>query len=128
MDRNSKAFKELQSKWYGKLKKSGFDDIEQDEEHLKIWHSHFFLSRYDATKYEAKEEYYRMAGHFLNDYKFKTKVEKLIWQYHCDGISLREITDRLKEKGHRAHKNGVHKTVQGLTELMVQSCRSKKAL
>ena len=91
MDKNSKEFKELKAKWYKKLEEKGFNDIEQDEEHLKAWHSHYFRERYSPSRFEAKQEYYRAASKFFHDYKFENPTDKSIWRLHVEGLSSRDI-------------------------------------
>ncbi len=38
-----------------------------------------------------------MAGQFLNNYNFRSKLEKVIWEYHCNGISYRNIAKLLRK-------------------------------
>lgn len=47
--------------------------------------------------WEAKQEYYIMAEHFLNEYKFKSNFERIIWEYHTNGMSARNILKTLKK-------------------------------
>jgi hypothetical protein len=91
-----KNFQKLQQKWYAKLEKSGFKDIEQDEDNLKRWSSDFTTKKFLDT-YEAKADYYYMATQFLNDYKFETQIERVIWEYHAEGISNRNVAKLLKK-------------------------------
>lgn len=89
-------YEKLRAIWYKKLDKAGFKDIERDEDNLKSW---------TATKvnrslhsWESKEAYYQMATNFLSDYTFASNTEKLIWEYHAEGISTRDIAKLLKNK------------------------------
>jgi hypothetical protein len=123
MDNKSKEFLKLQEKWYKKLKSDGFEDIEQDEEHLTVWHTHLFNQNYDDVKFQAKEDYYRAAGHFLHDYPFKNKKERLIWQLHSEGISIRHIVKKLKSLSFNAYRREVHEVVMKLTREMINKCR-----
>lgn len=94
---NKKAeFQKLKTKWYGKLKKSGFEDIESDEDNLKVWSSIFYLRRSNIS-WEAKASYYQMASNFLEEYKFTSNIEKIIWEYHSNGIGVRDISKLLKK-------------------------------
>lgn len=83
-------FKELQDKWYKKLEKSGFSDIEAGEDRLKSYSSVIF-SYGNESSWRAKREYYQMAENFLTDYKFATTMEEIIWAYHANGISGHNI-------------------------------------
>jgi len=112
MAKKQQSLKELQESWYKKLKKDGFEDIEQDEDNLKVWSSVFFL-RNSPEQIQAKQAYYQMASNFLEDYKFKTRREEIIWTYHSEGISYRDISKLLKKVriklSHTAVQNVVHK-------------------
>lgn len=123
MNRNSKEFKELQEKWYAKLKKKGFEDIEVGEDQLKSWSSHYYKCRFTADSFKAKEDYYRLAAQFLNDNKFKNRTEKLVWRLHSEGMSIRDITAYLATKGKKTYKDWVQVTIARLRDEMVITCR-----
>ena len=95
------AFKKLNEKWKKKLEKSGFDDIEQDEEHLKLLHStQFYRARANeqAGGIQAKMDYYHLTTQFLNEYSFETAQDKRIWEEHDKGLKVPEIVKELKIK------------------------------
>lgn len=71
-------------------------NIEQDEDNLKVWSSVFFL-RNSVEQIQAKQAYYQMASSFLEDHKFETRREEVIWAYHAEGISYRDISRLLKK-------------------------------
>lgn len=106
------SLKELQDKWYKKLEKSGFQDIESDEDNLKVWSSVFF-ARHSIEQIQAKQAYYQMATNFLEDNNFENKRDRIIWEYHANGISYRDISKVLKrvriKLSHTAVQNIVHK-------------------
>lgn len=106
------SFEETQAKWYKKLERSGFEDIESDQNNLKVWSSVFF-ARHSIEQIQAKQAYYQMATNFLGDHKFETRREKIIWEYHANGISYRDISKTLKrvnvKLSHTAVQNIVHK-------------------
>lgn len=114
-----KDLKSLQAEWYAKLKDEGFDDIEQDEEHLKAWHSHMFKAQYSTEAFTAKESYYRAAGKFLHDYRFRTLLERAIWELHANGTTIMAITDSLKGLGYKTYRRHVHETIQRLSKIML---------
>lgn len=87
---------ELKDKWYKKLAKSGFEDIEDKDHNLKKFHKNFFSSVPKELR-TAKASYYQMAENFLGDYRFTDNIEKVIWDYHSNGISVREISMLLKK-------------------------------
>lgn len=84
-------FKELQKIWYDKLRKSGFEDIEQDETKLKTWSTELARDR-RTVSFRSKELYYYKANHFLHDYEFESNIEKVIWEYHSNNVSFRDIS------------------------------------
>ncbi len=121
-----KDFLKLQKTWYKKLAKSGFDDIEQDPDNLKIWTGHRIKAKYSPVTFQAKEEYYQLAGTFLNEHKFDTILEKLVWGYHAEGLRAQEIVDRLKSEKIRVHRLNIHKIVKKLVKEMRDTCLIKK--
>jgi hypothetical protein len=93
-------FDKLKNEWYQKLKDSGFDDAENGSEELKV-RTYDMLSGKGSSNqgggWEAKASYYQMATNLLNDYKFETHQESLIWEYHSNAISIRDITKLLNQ-------------------------------
>jgi len=124
--------KKLQDRWYAKLKKEGFDDIEQRDGNLKTWHSSMFQNRrkkrYTEDSWDSKIEYYRLAEHFLNDNKFKNEQEKKTWELHSEGISYEKISIRLKALGFKrgVSKDSIHKLIKLLAATMVKVCSTNE--
>ena len=112
---SSQALNKLTKEWYAKLKKSGFDDIEDSEDTLKRWHTKIFLNA-SAVSSQAKQDYYRIAGYFLNDYEFKSDYEKKIWELHATGKSMRGIGKQLGK--HK--KDYVNRIIQRLRKEMLK--------
>jgi len=107
-------FETLKDQWYKKLEDSGFDDIEQDEFKLKAWSSQLFIHS-TQTSWEAKAIYYQMATNFLEEYKFSSKLDQIIWEYHANGLGVREIAkivSRLKVK--KKEKDTIARIIAGL--------------
>lgn len=100
------SYQELKKIWYDELKDKGFDDIEKNDYILKRPSSKF-SNKETARDWYAKSEYSSMAGQFLNTYKFKSNLEKTIWEYHANGISSRDIADILREAKVRGKKRSV---------------------
>lgn len=96
-------FKQLNKRWQEKLKKAGFVDHEEaitivnpdgpktDDDRLKTWSSSLFRGRYNATQYEARLTYYRLAGQFLHEHEFENKLEHTVWELHSNGVGLPKI-------------------------------------
>jgi hypothetical protein len=111
-------FKELQEKWYKKLEKSGFKDIEQDEYYFADGHGVSTIDKRRVT-WEIQQEYYRLATHFLNDHKFKNRFEQIVWEYHSNGMSVRDIADTLnKVRRKKTDYNTVWEIIRDLRILM----------
>lgn len=116
----TKEFLELKAKWYNKLRKSGFDDKERDENNMKQWDAHAFNSRYDKNQFGAKETYYRWAGQFLHEKEFRNKRDRIIWELHAQGATVREIEKELKSRQFKIHtRSGVQWTINKLRKEML---------
>lgn len=133
MNLKSKEFKSLQNTWYKKLKESGFNEIEQDEDRLKNWTSSRILKGKNIgnawadiqVSREAREEYYRLAGQFLYEYKFKSALEKKIWTLHSTGMSFREIAKELRSTKFKCTKDTINRAIKPLAEEMLKIARSE---
>lgn len=115
----TEKFKKLQTEWYRKLEKSGFEDIETHQngkDFLKVWHSAYFQTKYSPASFEFKREYYRAAALFLQRHVFETEREKKIWERHSEGWSLRRIAREFRTKVCR-----VHKIVRILVKIMAET-------
>ena len=121
MNHKTKEFKKLQKEWYKKLAKEGFEDIEQDEEHLKQWESGYFLHRYSPDVFAAKQEYFRLAGRFLLEHDFESAFERKVWALYAEGHTLSFIRKRVKSKNKGIMH--IHKTVKKLEAEMLNKCR-----
>lgn len=112
MSRKKASYEEERDKWYKKLEREGFTDIEQDDDNLKVWSS-VFAKKHSIEQIQAKQSYYQMATNFLEDYEFEIRREEIIWTYHSEGISYRNISKLLKKVriklSHTAVQNIVHK-------------------
>lgn len=123
---STQKFNALDKKWKNKLKKSGFNDIEQDEDHLKQWHSRYFMSRFHPNTFKSQQEYYQLAGAFLHEYAFATPLERMVWECHSEGMAIKQIYNHLVEQDCKMHLSGIRRVVKNLTKIMVDQCQSKK--
>lgn len=89
-------YDKLRALWYEKLKAEGFSDIESTDGNLRSWSSKVAI-RNSYEDCQTKSEYYSMASKFLHDYTFDSAIEKVIWEYHANGISVRDITETLNK-------------------------------
>ncbi len=119
----TEAFKALNEKWKGKLEKSGFSDIERDEDSLENWSTQFARN---IEYNRSKEEYYRLAGHFLHSHAFASQRERRVWDLHANGTSIRKIAKILDPRGrknpHTVFKQ-VQKTIERLAKEMIRLCQ-----
>lgn len=92
------------NKWYAKLKRSGFVDIERADGQL-IQNQTPAAFRHKASTHPAcfqtNRDYYLCAGQFLWDHPFGEAMDRAIWAAHADGLSNRTICRTLKLKYHR---------------------------
>lgn len=122
MDKSSKDFKKLQNKWYKKLAKTGFQDIEEDHhgsQKLKHYCSNYFWIQYKPERFNARAEYFVAAGHFLYSYKFESELEKRIWLRHSEGETIIGIVAILRKEGFKTYRRAVHETIQKLVNIML---------
>lgn len=115
---NKESLTDLQKKWYEKLKKSGFEDIESSNGALKVWASSYHKLRL-SHNFEYKEAYARKAGQFLHEHKFSDSRDRHVWEMHCEGISIRETVKRLKKKNFKAYKFLVEEILARLKKEML---------
>lgn len=118
MNPNSKEFKALQDKWYAKLKKEGFDDIERNGGGLKTDPMQNIKTFYDQSSFEAKQSYHSSVGYFLHHHTFNNEKERLIWEFHSQGVSIRDTVEALQKKGYKTYKRQVHEILQKLVKQM----------
>lgn len=114
----SDDYDKLRAIWYQKLKDEGYNDIESDEDHLKTW-STKFASKKSQADWQAKATYYSMASNFLNDYPFENDLERIIWEYHANAISVRDIAITLNKAGiTKTNRTTVWQTIKRLEAKM----------
>ena len=125
MHNRSPEFKKLQRKWYSKIAKKGFEDIEKDGDLLKEYHAYYIHAQYEETKDTAKAEYYRLAGGFLYTHKFKDQKSRAIWELHADGVSIRDIEKKLKSRKFKTYRDEIDHIIRDLAEIMLGRKKSK---
>jgi hypothetical protein len=86
----------LTKEWYGKLKDSGFVDIETGDEHCGLLKTDKRIEAERHTEYEASAEYYQRAGQFLHSEDWQDDDEREIWFLHSEGIGQNEIARRTR--------------------------------
>lgn len=98
----------LQDKWYQRLKKEGFRDVEvrdhTDTAVLKSWDSFRFQARFTPESFEDVSTYYYRAYQFLHCYEFSNTVDEITWKLHVNGCPIRDIAFHLKNE-HKVRTN-----------------------
>lgn len=118
----STSYSALKKIWYAKLKKSGFNDIEMPDGDLKGRSTEFSRDRatYQYGGLEAKGEYNRLANFFLQEHEFASRLEKTIWEYHVNGLSIRNISTVLKKAKVRVtNRDFIHQIIKRLKQQMI---------
>lgn len=94
---NKAELAKLTKVWYKKLKKSGFEDIEQADGKLKEWHSFkFAVSGKNEVQIYATTKFYDAAREMLTKHTFQTALDRKIWALYSEGDSARGIAKQLK--------------------------------
>jgi len=98
----TKKFKKLQDEWYAKAAEGVdskgdplYKDIEHSEEKLTAYSTRF-CKKPDYV-WDLTAAYYSMCETFLQKYTFESERSRLIWEYHSNGLSVREIAKVLSE-------------------------------
>lgn len=124
--KTKETFKQLQKRWYGKLKEKGFEDIEKNEYEFKSVPNSTYKFTQKARMHSnspdyGKQEYYLMASHFLNEHKFASKLESAVWAYHSEGLSYRNISRILSAaKVSKKSKDQISFIVKRLRQIMFE--------
>lgn len=104
--------------WYAKLKTEGFVDIEHLDGSLNIGIPRSIMYQ-DPDLRHLTEAYYCMAYHFLNNYEFDNELEKVMWEYHTNGLGVRNIAKALKKAEIiSTNRNKVWKIIKKLEDKM----------
>lgn len=92
---DSKRFKALQARWYAKLAKSGFVDIEREDGTLIDREQERYAKEMPQDVAKAREAYYRAAEHYMTRAGAMTKRDLAVWRLHVEGCNNTEIAEAL---------------------------------
>lgn len=130
----TKQFKSLQREWYKKLKATGFEDAEKNEELKEYSSSRLYRGQNNGQEFEtvsmlteSKAEYYRLVGYFLYDHKFENWLERRIWKEHADGMSYRETSVMLIKDKVKCGRTKVWRILTKLKKQMFELYRGSNA-
>lgn len=109
----TKEFIQLQNKWYKKLTKEGFVDLEWLDKKSGLGHSSPFLTGSSSnfkslqlSTYSETLEYYNAAQAFTYHYKFPSALHRFTWTEHAAGTSYRQIIKKIKSRAFK-HKPSI---------------------
>ena len=87
-----KAPKKLVEKWEKILAKHGLEDLEDSKGRLKSWHSFKFQAQFSPEEFSERTTYFNQCEDLLRSYTFSRPIERKIWEYHTQGLSVREVS------------------------------------
>lgn len=90
MSPRNPVFKALQDKWYKRLAKKGFNDIEQGQK-LKRFDVDWFHNHITTVQYESTVEFYTQCEIFGRAKKFPSKRDRVIWEAFSQGKTFKGI-------------------------------------
>lgn len=132
MDRLSPQFRQLRDKWYKKLLKSGFKDLETtDDLDKRPWLAHYDPAAYiDPLISEAGSAYTSKCLHFLRTYDWKNHPykktprgwtrkraavrDRAVWELYSEGQTYSAIAKRCG-----LHRSTVLKIVHRFDKIMM---------
>lgn len=101
-------FKALFAHWNQVLEANGHQEIEDfslPDAPLKAWHNHRWKNCHPDHIPEI-QKYYEAANELLKTYVFKSECHRRVWELHCEGLSVRKIAMKLRQK--KLKKTAVH--------------------
>ena len=92
-------FKSLQLEWYGRLKASGFNDIEKFSggELILAQSANYAVKTLDALTRYMRSEYFTSLGHAANNEQtlWRNEIDKYILIRYCEGARIKDIVNEL---------------------------------
>ncbi len=117
---NCKQCKALRKEWYGFLKDNGFYDIENNKKYLDAGSPTELHLRKDFSTedtFKAKQSYYSWAREMNERAEFQSTRDKMIWEYHAEGLSRRKIAPMVGLEGSWVMKK-IHRIENYIKEQM----------
>lgn len=91
---NCRPCKTLKKEWYTHLKSEGFTDIEKKDDlvdHKNVLDLIYKQNYQTTVQFEAHRSYYQWAESKLNDGRFDSTKDRMIWECHAQGMTRRSI-------------------------------------
>lgn len=117
MTKKKTEYERVRDHWYKKLENEGFKDIEHHDGSINIGLPRS-VNWSDEELRQITQDYYCMAYHFLNQYQFEDELERIVWEYHAEGLSVRDIAATLKKVNINTSKDRVWRIVKRLETAM----------
>ena len=117
MTKKKTEYQEQKEIWYKRLKDDGFKDLEHDDGTINIGVPRSMQGQ-DAELRQLVQDYYCMCYYFLNSHRFENELEKVVWEYHTEGLSVRDISKALKSAEIDMSKDRVWRAVRRLEDIM----------
>lgn len=122
MSRPKSNYEQLRAEWYKKLKDDGFKDTESiediDQDRIQALRRESYSRDMDPVIRQATEDYYQIAAVFLSSYTFETELDKIVWEYHTNGLSVRSISETLGKAKIKRAKTQVWEIIKRLEHKM----------
>lgn len=117
MSTSDNEFKKLQKHWYAILEQSGFKDIERmSNDNFILVSSAKACYRHngDDVLRRAKEDYYRLLTHIVEDEKtvYKSEIDRYIMYRYSQGALIKDIVDELLSVGKKRDRKTVGTTIR----------------
>lgn len=109
----TESFAQMNAEWNQKLAASGFEDIEATEN--GVVRPQIFTAQ--KTQYVGGANYYEYCQLVLRTFPFKRDLERVVFEYHAEGKSEREIATWLAENAHKEEFE--HLRLKPLTNIRV---------
>lgn len=100
----TEKFKKLQARWYAKLEKDGFVDIEKSEDEYMVRPEVFNA---EPLEYSGGTDYRLMCEEILEQTKFRTEIHRQIFKLHAAGLSERQIEKQIEDEHGTSFKQQV---------------------
>lgn len=95
----SKRFEELNEEWNKKLKESGFKDIEKQAGSNTFIDYQYVYKHCRGVAKEIRTQYFLSLSHCVQEEKsFEDHLDQLIMERTAEGVSIKEISDELRNK------------------------------
>ena len=115
---DSKKFKTEKNRWYKRLKKEGFDDIENSGNEFRAHRRQF----QDKSKHERALDFFLHLDWLLTFYEEMPSFERRVMELYSDGLYIRDIVKKVKASD--KHVRNVIKRYKHLVRTIIRMLTS----